>query len=118
MWQQRNYNIIISIYDINEILPLDSNYFDAMSIEAKNTFLEEFFEKISLGFCDGERQRHQQRQRDRERDREKGTLRKTEGAIKRDTEIETERETHRHTETTSGGGRPVQSEDVRKQLNT
>ena len=47
MWQQRNYNIIISIYDINEILPLDSNYFDAMSIEAKNTFLEEFFEKIS-----------------------------------------------------------------------
>ena len=59
MWQQRNYNIIISIYDINEILPLDSNYFDAMSIEAKNTFLEEFFEKISLGFCDGERQRHQ-----------------------------------------------------------
>lgn len=52
---------IISIYDINEILPLDSNYFDAMSIEAKNTFLEEFFGKISLGFCDGERQRHEER---------------------------------------------------------
>ena len=43
-----------------------------MRIEAKNTFLEEFFGKISLGFCDGERQRHEERQRNREAEKEIG----------------------------------------------